>query len=251
MMRRFLAAWRFLTIFPVPDAGASPGDGEALSRSLPYFPVVGLVLGLISWAVAGGLGAVLPPMAAAAVLTAVLAVYSGGLHLDGLADSADGLFGTHDRERALAIMRDSRIGAFGALALILALLVKFACLASMGADMRLAVLLAPIGGRSAMLVVMALLPYARSVGLGSIFLASSKSLSLVSACFWLVACLLAFQGAADGLIVLAVWALATGACALFLKIRLGGATGDGYGATCEIAETAILTALAVVCGPGF
>lgn len=250
MMRRFFAAWRFLTVFPAPAEGSSPEAVSALSRSLPYFPAVGLVLGAISWLAARILGTALPPLAVAAVMTALLAAYSCGLHLDGLADSADGLFGPHDRERALEIMRDSRIGAMGAATLILVLLVKFACLASAGDGIARAALLAPLGGRSAMLAAMTLLPYARSSGLGSVFAAGSKPAAAIAACLWLAVCCAAFLGV-GGLAVLAVWAAATAAWVVFLKIRLDGATGDGYGAACEFGETAVLLAVAALSKPGF
>ncbi len=243
-MDSFVAALRFLTILPIP--GQRGTDSAALAASTPYFPLVGLLIGLVGVPVAWLLWQLLPPAVAAVLVVKLLFAFSGGLHLDGLADSADGLFSARSRDRMLAIMRDSRIGAMGVIALILLFLLKVAALASLDMDRLLAaVLLMPVAGRSAILFMMALLPYARPEGgLGTLFytrrsrVAGAWGVVFLSACAWLV------TGPA-GLAVVAFTLSLIGLFALFCRTRLGGATGDTLGASCELAELSV--ALAFSC----
>src|SRR3990172_3011497 len=114
-MRDALAALEFLTVLRVRRRDAA-FDEAAFAASQAYYPLVGLLIGAIAGGAWLALDWALPSPPAAALAVVVLAALSGGLHLDGLADSADGLFGGGDRERRLAIMRDSRTGSFGALA---------------------------------------------------------------------------------------------------------------------------------------
>ncbi|MDR0362125.1 MAG: adenosylcobinamide-GDP ribazoletransferase [Planctomycetota bacterium] len=250
MIRRFFAAWSFLTIFPSPRFREDQPP-YALTRAVPYFPVVGLVLGVLTYLAATVLAYWLPSMVAAAVVVALLAGYSGGLHLDGLADSGDGLLGAHDRQRALDIMRDSRIGAYGAMTLAIVLLVKYACLASLGDAIPSVALLAPLGGRFAMIAAMTLLPYARLSGLGSVFTFSDRFLALGLAFLLLLAGGIVFWGVGRAIAAMLVCAATAALWIVFLKIRLGGATGDNYGAACEFGETAVLLAASALFKPGF
>lgn len=138
-VREFLLAVQFFTRIPVTGrlaewVGYSP---EMLRASAAHFPGVGILVGLGAAAVYGLLVLLLPdssfsPLAAAVLSTVFTALLTGGFHEDGLADIADGLGGSHDREHALEIMKDSRVGAFGAMALVLALLAKVALLALLG-----------------------------------------------------------------------------------------------------------------------
>ncbi len=238
-MRRFAAAWRFLTVFPFP-LPAGDDEGEQLRRSPMMFPLVGLVLGLIAAAAAWLLRSIFPPLPAAALVTVVLAMFSVGLHLDGVCDCGDALMTPgRSREDALAIMKDSRIGAHGAVALVLLLLVKFAALASCP-NPALAALAVPVGGRGAVLLPMVILPYVREKGLGRLFDAGPGTLIFGAAMTAAVLVLAMGWLFWAGLIL---WAVAGFGWVAFLRHRLGGATGDGYGAACEIGETA--TALAV------
>ena len=167
-MKPLFAAIRFLTILPIPgDWGTAEED---LARSVPWFPVIGLLLGAIAAAAAWGLSFVAPPMVTAAVVVVLLLSFSGCLHADGLADSADGMLSSRPRERILEIMKDSHTGAMGVIAIACVLLLKFAALASLPAE-RLwpAVLLMPLAGRCAIVVQMSLLPYARPDGLANVF----------------------------------------------------------------------------------
>jgi len=168
--RRCVAAFRFLTIMPLP--GSFGATDEDLAGSPLFFPVVGLVLGLIAGACAWVLWRLVPPPVAAVLLTFILFSFSGALHLDGLADSADGLFSARSRERILVIMRDSRIGAMGVIALVMFLALKISALSVLSRDEAVrAALLIPVSGRCAIVVMMALLPYVRPEGgLGTRFL---------------------------------------------------------------------------------
>ncbi|MCX7803722.1 MAG: adenosylcobinamide-GDP ribazoletransferase [Planctomycetota bacterium] len=247
-MKPFFAALSFLTVVPVPAGWR--GAEEDLARSVPAFPLVGALVGGLCVAAGWGALAILPPAAAAVAAVAALAAVSGALHLDGLADSADGLFGPRTRERALEIMKDSRIGAMGATALVFVLAAKIAGLASLDKSAFLqAAFLAPLAGRCALAAAISAVPYARPSGLGSVFYRRRSYLNLPWACAaaagggWLIAGTagLAASGAAFVAALLA---------SLYSIHKIGGATGDTLGATCELAETAAILAFASWRHPG-
>lgn len=241
-MNRFLATVRFLTILPVPG---SWGTGEAdLAGSLPFFPIVGLLLGLLSSICAWALMAVFSPAVTSALLVVLLIAFSGGLHMDGLSDSADGMLSARSGERILEIMKDSHIGAMGVIAIVAVMLVKFATLASLSrTDLVRAAFLIPVAGRCAMVLQITLLPYVRAQGLGSVF-TRSKS---YPAAIWAGVVILCTGWLVAGSIGLLIGCLSfatTGILAFLFYRKIGGATGDTYGATCEIAELAPALVLA-------
>lgn len=239
MGRRFAAAWRFLTAFPF-FLPADEDEGECLRRSVAMFPLVGLVLGVFAAAIAVAVGYILPPMVAGALVVSALALFSLGLHLDGLADCADALLTPgRDREKALAIMKDSRIGAHGAMALVLLLLVKFSCIASLSAGaMPYVALLVPVAGRASIVFLMQLLPYVRREGLGTLFAREGKWLTMGWTVAVLAGAALLAIGVTGMVAVLVCFAVVVLGCIYFFNRRLGGATGDVYGAACELGETA-------------
>ena len=235
-MKRFLAAIQFLTILPLPR-GLSP-DERALGGSLPFFPVVGFGIGAaVAW-IDWGLGSFFPVGATSVLAVILLIVASGGLHLDGLADTADGFFSSRPRERILEIMRDSRTGPMGVAAIVCVIALKIALLSSIAAPARVWVLLmTPIAGRSALLIHMALLPYLRPEGLAQVF---HRNRSRVHA-LWALTFLIATGGLAGGIPGL----VAGGVSCLFalfftayVRRRIGGLTGDTLGAACEWTELA-------------
>jgi adenosylcobinamide-GDP ribazoletransferase len=242
-VKRFLAAIRFLTIVPLPGTwGTAESD---LAGSVPLFPLVGLLLGGIAALAAWGIALVTPPMLSAIVVMTLLAAFSGCLHLDGLSDTADGFLSSRSRERILEIMRDSRAGAMGVIAIVTALLAKFAALASIApADLWIAALLAPLAGRSAMVVQMAVLPYVRPEGLGRVFCQSRPWLAAIVSMLILAA---VGCGVAQwrGLIAAVATLLVTLAFSAYAYRKIGGATGDTFGAACEIAELVPLWTLAL------
>jgi len=238
-LRSFRSAVGFLTIVPVAAAGAD--SGERLGRA--YFPLVGAIVGLVAGCVFILVSALTSPFIAAVASVATIAVLTGGLHLDGLADSADGLFGGDTRDRRLEIMRDPRIGSFGAIALTLVLLGDVAALSAMTPARALAGLIA--GGalsRFGMLAVVAALPHAREDGLGTAAAGGHRVLDLVvGGLVTVIACALDFRRSLVAALLVAVVTVLVAGLAMR---RVGGATGDVYGACAEMGQLAALVAFA-------
>jgi adenosylcobinamide-GDP ribazoletransferase len=236
-IKRFCTALRFLTLLPVSWHAAE--DHRHFRASLPYFPLVGLVLGLAAFLLSKILLLILPVPVVAALALIILVGASGGLHLDGLADSADGLLSARPRIEALQIMKDSRVGAMGLIAVVTLLLAKFAALSSLPADRLPQVLLIiPAVGRGALLLLMARLDYVGGEGgVGQLFYErSAKKLFLFG---WLLLAVIgAFFSPRIVLPALVGMLLITLFFAKWCRRRLGGATGDTLGAGCELAETA-------------
>jgi len=225
-----------LTVLPVGRRPLGLPAGEAALA----FPIVGAIVGGLLLGADWLLGRVLPEGPRAALVVAAWAGVTGALHLDGLADTADGLMVPGDRTRRLQAMTDPRLGAFGAVAVAALLLVKWSSLAALDGRLRLgALLLAPALARGAVLLPMALVPPARSEGMGA---AASRGLAATTA--------VAANGALAALALLPFFpwgpALALGGAAAALGVsllalrRLGGITGDVLGAGIELAEAAVL-----------
>jgi adenosylcobinamide-GDP ribazoletransferase len=235
-----LAAARYLTIVPLP--GASERDPDALGRASAWFPVVGLAIGLGLVAIDRVASLLFPPILAALLTVTGWKLATGGLHLDGLADCLDGLMG-RDRAHRLAIMRDSRIGVFGALGLIFLLLLELTALAELFSAARWrALLVAPAIGRAAPPLLAAIFPSASETGQGAAFARGLRSFPTL---FALGGALVASVGAlrlAGAIAFVVACLLALGVGALAVR-RLGGITGDVLGAAVEIAELAVLLTL--------
>lgn len=244
LLRPLAVAFAFLTRLPVHIGDAQ--DTE-VGRAIAFFPVVGLALG-VALVAAAWLASALPHPLAAVGVVALLAVMTGGLHLDGLADVFDGLGaslgGSHgDRERMLAIMRDSRIGAHGAVALILVTLAKiFAVSVALQRGALWAVLLFPAVARWAVVALIVAFPYVREVGLGRTFndRASAREFAWATT---FTGALVLWTGTRALEPTAAALAVAL-AFAFWMRRRLGGLTGDAYGAAIELAEVAFLIAAA-------
>jgi adenosylcobinamide-GDP ribazoletransferase len=248
-MGSLILALRFLTIAPVP--GREAAGPSALGRAAWWFPVVGLLVGSALAIAARAADALFPPLVAAALLVTGWKVATGGIHLDGLADCLDGLAG-RDPARRLAIMRDSRIGVFGAAGLILLCLLAVTALAALSAPLRLRVLLlAPVIGRVAPLLAAAwLAPATPGQGLGAAF-AAGLSRWAGSAHVIVVGALAAWLLGIGGLaIAAAAWSLALLAAG-FVARRLGGVTGDVLGAVVEVAELGTLLGAAAAAHRGW
>ena len=235
-----LVALSFLTLLPV--GVANPTDAE-ISRSRGWYPFVGLLYGLVLVIVVVALEAVpdeFPrPLLTAALLVALLAVLNRFLHLDGLMDFCDAMWGGRTVERRLEIMRDSRVGSFAVAGCFCVLLIKFAALNSLVLTQAVAVALLtfPIISRWSMALLLTAFPYGRQQGIGSAFfaghrpwLATALALLTTAAVCWL--CL-----GVVGLAVLAMSSLLALTLGLWASRRLGGGlTGDCYGAANEIVE---------------
>jgi adenosylcobinamide-GDP ribazoletransferase len=216
-----------------------------MARSTAAFPLVGLLIGGLG-AAAGALALWVwgPPLH---LLCVVLAwtLLSGALHLDGLADSCDALFSWQPRERKLEIMKDSRIGTMGALALVLVLLLKLAALHHLGSQWWLGALLAPLWGRWADVYGLFFFPPARQEGLGRAFGAQVRFADFLAATLSALLCSALFTFPGGVLLGLAVWGL-THFLARRMVRSLGGLTGDAYGALCECGEVIALLCLAAL-----
>lgn len=232
----FLCALQFLTQLPVRLAGVP--DSRIQGLAMLYYPLVGLLIGALLWLCAL-LTAPLPPAVQASLVLLVWCVISGGLHLDGLADSADGwMGGLGDRSRTLQIMKDPHIGATGVIALLLLLLLKWSLLSAllpMGHGWVL--LLAPVAGRAQALLLLATTPYASPGGIASRMLSGLDRRAVRWLSLGVALLLLAIDWRWLALPAVLFW-LARRA----MLRRLGGATGDTAGALIEVTETALLLA---------
>jgi adenosylcobinamide-GDP ribazoletransferase len=231
------AAFGFLTRLPVPRAQV---DAATFARSLVWFPWVGAAIGACQALFAFTVGAHLSPLLCATLLVALSAAITGALHVDGLADLFDGLGGGRgDRERSLAIMRDSRIGSFGALALCLVVIAKVAAIEPLlGRGQWPALVAAPVAARAAAVGLIVAFPYAREQGLGSAFREHARVRHAIAALAFACA-LVAFV--APGLFIpLAATLVFTTLLGAFVSRRLSGLTGDVYGAAIELSELAFL-----------
>ncbi len=232
------SAFALLSRLPVP------GHAPRGAASAWAWPLVGAVLGgIAALAAAAALWLGLTAGVAAALVLALGAALTGALHEDGLADSADGLFGGWTRERRLEIMKDPRTGSFGVLALVLVTLVRWSALTSVLATGSLWALVA-VGAlsRAPMAGIMAALPNARGAGLSHATGRPSARGALIGAAL-AVACAFLFAGWAALPMALAAGAVALG-LALVARARIGGQTGDILGAAQQLAEAAALAVLA-------
>jgi adenosylcobinamide-GDP ribazoletransferase len=233
------AALAFLT----PIGGAARPD----RRAVPWFAVVGALLGACVAGVWWGLAQVLPLPVAGAIAVATDVVLTGGLHLDGLADSADGLLPPVSRERRLAIMSDPHVGAFGMIALVTVLLIRAAVLASVHPTGRTVLLVAAVWAtsRAAMGVVATTLPYARPNGLATAFTGGPVGPVLaVGTPLALVLAVLGGEPPVRGIVIVLAAAVGAALVTTFARARLGGFTGDVLGAAGVIGETVALVVLA-------
>ncbi|PHM74306.1 adenosylcobinamide-GDP ribazoletransferase [Xenorhabdus kozodoii] len=244
----FWAMLQFMTRFPIPEKWAEGVDFRQYWRGVPYFPLIGLIVGglagLASLAISqsgggmdlGAMGYVL-----------VLALLTGGLHLDGLADTCDGLFSSRRREKMLEIMRDSRLGTYGGIGLIFCILSKTLAVVELSyyPPLYLLALLtcASIVGRTAVVLLMYAQRDAReSEGMGSSYIGRiTPSATALTLLIGIV--LVMVLGNWQTLSAMMVSMLVVYGLALYFNYRLGGQTGDTLGAAIEIGEVVFLLAM--------
>jgi adenosylcobinamide-GDP ribazoletransferase len=248
-----LLAGQFLTVLPVRLPGRGDADGEhnapAMAAALPWFPAVGAALGgllaLLDWA--------LTPIFSVAVrsvaVLVVSALLTGMLHLDGFVDCCDALLGARSVARRLEILRDSRVGAYGALGAALLCLSRFAAVESLPVSVRaFALIAAPLLGRWAIVYAVVRYPYLRRPGVGTSFRAGPGMLvltSVVALVVLMVSSLLAGHSHVQSVLLAGLLAIVSlgvvVAWAWWASRRLGGGlTGDTYGAANELVELAVL-----------
>lgn len=243
-IRNFISALTFLTVIPVPQRFLP--ESENLGESVDYFPFVGLLIGIMAVTLDGFLLVHFPPAIKAVICVLFMEFISKGLHLDGLADTADGFLSSRPKERILEIMRDSRIGTMGAAAIAGIMILKVAAVFSLAGSLRAsALIMAPVAGRCSMSVIMSFFEYARKEGgLASVFHKNAGSgKGLMQIAFLLVAGVMVsglngFYIAISSVIFVFFW----GWCS---KRVISGFTGDTLGAGCELTEVFVLMLYAV------
>lgn len=242
----FVTAARTLTIVPVPGT-----EAKNLAAALPWFPLVGALIGALQFGLAEALMPVSGgwPAGVAVVLLVAAVVVTGALHLDGLADWADGLGARGDRDRALRIMKDPLTGAFGVVSLAVLIAAKLVALSRLvELDAAAMIVVAAVVSRTMTVELAVGLPYARDEGgTGAPMVREAQPSHRLRA--WVGGGALAVLfGGATGLLAMAGGAAVTGLFARQARRRLGGVTGDLLGANCELVETATLLLCAAVIG---
>ena len=246
-MSGFLAALSFLTRVPAGAAAGAPADPDrALARAVPWFGGVGALEGAWTAAVYALARWALPAGAAATVAVTAAVVVTGAFHEDGLADSADALWGGYEVERRLAILKDSRHGTFGVAALALALVLRITLLASLGPALAVGALVAAGAlGRGAAVALMATTAPAAPTGLGAAYVRALRPAG--AAAGLAVALALGAAGLAGWALVAAVVALMGALLVRRLAVaKLGGIVGDVLGAAEQVGELAVLGVAAAV-----
>jgi adenosylcobinamide-GDP ribazoletransferase len=238
----FWIALQFLTVIPLPFK--KQWEAKDIASSLIFFPVVGLLIGLLVFLTNWGLGEGFSPVISAVLTLLFWVLISGAMHLDGLADSCDGLGGSTPEKR-LEIMKDSHCGAFGVTGVSLLLLVKFAAIVSLSGWEWETLVLAPVLGCWAMVLAITVFPYARKEGLGKAFKQGSTILRFIIASIITLAAAILLAGW-WGIAVMAIICLVTLLAGVFFKSRLGGLTGDTYGAIKEVNEAVALILMPVL-----
>ncbi len=235
-LRELLAAIEFLTRLPVPAYRFEP---EMVMGAAKFYPIVGALVGLGAVAIQWLLRAHLPAGVVAALVLAYFVILTGGLHEDGLADTADGLGAGGERKRVLEIMRDSRIGSFGTLAIVFSVLCRWALLSAIApGKFAYYVLGAQVLCRWTALPLAAFLPSARKDGLGE-KLAHKVSLAALALGSVLALAIVGFSLRAQMLAPVAAVIAVTIASGLLYRAKLGGITGDCFGASNQLAEIAV------------
>ncbi|NQX59339.1 adenosylcobinamide-GDP ribazoletransferase [Paenibacillus qinlingensis] len=262
-LRACVAAFQFLTRLPIPVQ--IDYTERVFQRSTIFYPLVGCVIGLLLMVSGVGLSYILPTMPAAVLLLAIWVVLTGGLHLDGLMDTADGILSHRPREQMLEIMKDSRVGAMGVIVCVLHLLLKFSLLYTIldaneaGERGSLLILLAivPIWSRWFMVAAIRMWPYARpNSGLGSLFRGvNCKHVTVSLLVALLTTTLYMYTSYTTSLpswsVVLSFMAVTTlvgSGIAAYISSKLGGLTGDTYGALNELLESVLLLAVISILG---
>lgn len=241
-MNSFLIGLQFLTRIRIVKQDV--WTDKDFGHSVAYFPIVGMVIGAILMLIYGFLSPLATPFLLATLLVIAEFLLTGGLHADGLMDTCDGYFSGRDRERCLAIMKDSRVGSNGVVAFVFLVLLKIALFSSLMDFQYMALLAMPVLGRWAMSLSVIRFPYARRVGIGKAFadFAPSYALSMTSITALLPALYFGWLYLVPAAVSL-MWCF--WANRQIVK-KLGGVTGDTYGAVTETTELWVLFAVLLV-----
>ena len=246
-MRIFILTLQFLTRIPI-NADLKSTE-EDFSKGVIYFPIVGLIIGAFNLmmliAASKLLGGIFPAVCCLLAGTAI----TGGLHVDGLADTCDGIFSSRTREKMLEIMRDSRIGSNGTIAIVFDYLLRLSLLAMLtGKGLHLAVLLSPVAAKTLMVLLMKISVYARTgQGLGGLYLKKQPITATILAAVIGLGIISGFMGIWG----VVAFGICTAVCFLyrsFIYSKLQGMTGDTLGAANELLEVSFLLIMAAMAG---
>ena len=238
-MKSIFFAINFLTILPF-EKFSRDIEEEKIKDSVLFFPVVGILIGLLLSIVYLIFRNIFSPLVLSAFIITLLAILTGGLHLDGFMDSIDGLFGGKNKDDILRIMKDHNVGAFGVIGVVCLLMLKFALIGSLSKDVfAKAIFIMPVLSRSSMSFVLLLTPSSKSNGLGSVFAVEKKNMH------WLIPVLISYLlavllfGVKGNFIIFFVLLFALIMRGYFLK-RIDGVTGDTMGMLNELVEVFVL-----------
>jgi len=238
---RLLAALAFLTAIPIRINFTH----QHIGRSLAYFPVVGAILGALLVALDVMLRNVFPSLVVNALLMVAMILFTAALHLDGWMDCCDGLVGHKTLEARMRIMREPQVGAFGVAGGVMMILLKFVALASLTNPLRtLALFSVPVFSRWAMAYALYVYPYARADGKGNVFKENARRVDLIIATILALAFTLPLAGYIAIAFLVLAW-LITLLVARFVMARIGGLTGDVYGALNELVEVTLWLLLTI------
>ena len=234
-MRHLRIAFGLMTTLPfrLPENWSGGDSG----RAAVWYPLVGLVIGALTWLAWKGAIFAFSPLIAGVITLVVWVVLTGGLHLDGLADCCDGLFASAAPERRLEIMKDPHVGAFGVIGLILILFLKAAALAALTPVSSFGILMAASLARWCILLA-GLLPLARPLGMGSDFAAGFQRSFMIWAA--IIPLILVILLGRRGVLASVAGLGAAGLVLWLAKSRIGGVTGDVFGMVVEIVEVVVL-----------
>lgn len=235
-LRRALS---FLTVCPLQASNA--WTPETLGGSMVYYPLVGTLIGLSLWGLAALFGLLFPGSVVSALLLVSLLLLTGGLHIDGLSDTVDGLCGSYNREDALRIFKDSHVGSMAVAAVAVVLLVQYACLNALTPAARGPVLVSMATlSRYAMVQLACFSSYARATGgLGEPFVRGIRAAHFRGALLLALGSVVLF-GRWRGVLMGVLIVLVTCGLQAYFRRRLGGITGDVLGATNELSATLVL-----------
>ena len=246
-MNEFLIGLQFLTrIFVVKQ---SVWTEKSFGESVKYFPAIGAILGIICAIVVGTINFLHLPLLTGAIGFATQIILTGGIHCDGLMDSADGLFSGREREKILEIMKDSRAGSFGVVSMILVAAIEISTLIELALlsswFLCAAIYSAPIIARLMMVVTIGAFPYARPSGMGKAFAQFTTRLTIIFATCETILLLLPLYFIGKKFLICAASAslialIVTWKFASFSTEKIGGVTGDVYGAVTMLAEMFVL-----------
>lgn len=241
VIRRILIAIRFLTILPLPDKGAT--TPKEIGRSMAYFPLVGMFIGIVLVCVYLILVKLVSPLLTAVIVVGIWVYFTGALHLEAFVDAADGFSASSDKERILDIMKDHHCGAKGVIALVLLIISKIALLNDIPHPLRVSsLILTPAVGRWVMVCAAALCPYARKAqGFGKAFVENSGTRELIVASIILMAAGISLLWLKFVVLIIPVLFFSV-LSLIYVKKKIDGVTGDVLGAMNELAEVVSLAA---------